>query len=733
MNIELRNYRGTPQVFLDGKPIFYASMWGTPPKDDGYKEAHLASAFGDIGVHIFAFDIGGRHEWRPPAEKGGPIIIDFSTFEKRLQSVIDADPDARFHFRIHFEVPEWWTEYYPNECEIDSSGERRKQSFASELWREQVNSYLAQLIAKVDEIGMRDRVYAYQTGAGSSSEWVKGETSMGEACGDYSQPMRRHFRRWLRNKYSDDASSLCKAWGDTKITFDTVEVPTREEQIPEGHDTFRDPRKECKVVDYYKCLADLCAELIIDFNETVKKESKNKVLSGAFYGYLTELAWNRCFFGVDTDAEYSTVQRCGHLGLRKVLESPDVDFLVSPCSYGFRGIGGAGAPMLPTETLRNNGKLYIFEEDSRTMTAGKDHNYGRVYTAADSIAVMKRNFTDVIIRGMGIWWLGHYQDLTVVPEYKPVLSRFQEIGDFALQLGRKPQAEIAVLLDDRSFFYERDKNTLDLPLIFQQRLWGLARTGAPYDLYLADDYLDRVEKSYKFVIFLNAFMVSEERKQTIRRRLEADSATALWIYAPAYIADAGTSLEGMESLTGFRFEQCGHPWGPMINILDFEHPITRDLPQDFFWGTNSILSPVFFLNDDSADILGQVVYSLGGCKPGFAVKDMGGWKSVYSAAPNLPAPVLRGIADYAGVHLYSKEGDVLYALDELLAVHTVKGGSRTFRLPRKAEAVYDLFEKKLIAENADVFNVDLDKASSSLFFTGEKKLLDLLPENKAGR
>ncbi len=728
MNIELRNHNGTPQVFLDGKPFFYASMWGVAPKDTEYEEAHLASAFGDVGVHIFAFDIGGRHEWRPPSQKGGRIIIDFSTFEKRLQSVIDADPEAKFHFRIHFEVPEWWTEYYPDECEIDSNGRRQKQSFASGLWREQVTDYLAQLIAKVDEIGMRERVYAYQTGAGGSSEWVKGETSMAAVCGDYSQPMRLHFRQWLKNKYSGDSARFREAWQDKNAAFDTAEVPSREEQIPEGHNSFRDPRIERKVIDYYECLAELCAELIIDFNETVKKESKNKVLSGAFYGYLTELAWNRCFFGVDTDAEYSTIQRCGHLGLSKVLESPDVDFLVSPCSYGFRGIGGAGAPMPPTESLRNNGKLYIFEEDSRTMTAGKDHEHGRVYTIGDSIAVMKRNFCDVIIRGMGIWWLGHYQDLTVVPEYKPVLSRFQEIGEFALQLDRKPQAEIAVLLDDRSFYYEHVKNTLDLPLIFQQRLWGLSRTGAPYDLYLLDDYLDRVEKPYKFVIFLNAFMVSEERARTIQRRLEADSAAALWIYAPGYLSDDDASPNGMERLTGFTFEQCKYPWGPMINILDFEHPITRDLPQDFFWGTNSILSPVFFLNDSKADILGQVVFSLGGCKPGFAVKEMGGWKSIYSAAPNLPAPVLRGIADYAGVHLYSREGDVLYAIDELLAVHTVKGGSRTFSLPRKAEAVYDLFEKKLIAENTDAFTVELEKASSSLFFTGKKELLDLLPE-----
>ncbi len=68
------------------------------------------------------------------------------------------------------------------------------------------------------------------------------------------------------------------------------------------------------------------------------------------------------------------------------------------------------------------------------------------------------------------------------------------------------------------------------------------------------------------------------------------------------------------------------------------------------------------------------------------------WTSVYLASPDIPAPVLRGIARHAGVHLYSEDGDVLYATPELLSVHTVSGGKRTFRLPGQVEIVYDLFQ-----------------------------------------
>jgi hypothetical protein len=108
------------------------------------------------------------------------------------------------------------------------------------------------------------------------------------------------------------------------------------------------------------------------------------------------------------------------------------------------------------------------------------------------------------------------------------------------------------------------------------------------------------------------------------------------------------------------------------------------------------------------------------------VKEFPEWTSIYSAAPNLPAPVLRGIARYAGVHIYNDQGDTLYATSQLLGVHTAAGGERIFRLPRKVEVVYDLFEMQAIARATDTFQVKLPRASTALFYTGEEALLRFL-------
>ena len=114
-----------------------------------------------------------------------------------------------------------------------------------------------------------------------------------------------------------------------------------------------------------------------------------------------------------------------------------------------------------------------------------------------------------------------------------------------------------------------------------------------------------------------------------------------------------------------------------------------------------------------------MIYSQGSCVPGMGVKVFPNWTSIYVASPNIPAPVLRGIARFANVHLYSEDGDILYVSHNLLGVHTVSGGRRTFRLPRRVKQVYDIFGEKTITCNSISFQVELDPVSSGLFYFGD--------------
>ena len=726
MTAEIKRHHGTPTLFIDGKPVFYGLMWGSAPTASEYALKDCARLYGEAGVHFFAFDIGAGSEWCGPGTGQGEEPYDFPLLVQRFQQVMTSDPQAHFHLRVHLEMPEWWQKFYPEECELLSDGRRMCQSFASLTWRQQAKDFLRALVQALDEAGLADRVIGYQCGAGTTGEWVKGPGAMGLVCGDYSRPMQLHFQGWLRKFYQDDLGALRTAWADPLVSFESASVPGAEAQLKTSAYTFRDPRQEQAVIDYYRCLAELCGDLIVDFCSTVKQASGGKALAGAFYGYLMEQAWNAGFFGEGLDSEYSTYQRGGHLGLARVLRSPAVDFIVSPYAYGFRGIGGDGPAMPPSESLRIHDKLYILEDDTRTHLTWHDYpNYGKADTLQDSIAILQRNLAYVLAHGQGIWWLAGgsprtpHIELSQQPAFQDLIRQFVALGSWALSLDRQPRAEVAVILDDESFYYEWVKNSLDLPLIFQQRLWGLAHMGAPHDVYLLDDLLAGGLKPYKLYIFLNAFHLNSARREALKKIVQRDGQTALWIYAPGYFNQEG-ALRHMTDLTGISFGAGEHPWGPLIHLTDLSHPITHGLSQDVTWGTNSPLGPVFHVADEGARTLGNVVYSQGRCRPGFVVKEFPAWKSVYSAAPNLPAPVLRGLARYAGVHIYNEAGDVIYATPDLLAVHTAAGGERTLALPEKVEMVYDLFSRAPVAEDTAQFQVTLPPASTALYFTGKR-------------
>ena len=746
MKAEVRTYNGTPTLYLNDQPVFADVQWVGYLDPNGLEVTQTAiRAFAKSNVHIYTTD-ALNFEWCGP-RPGDPRHYDFSTLGPRLQSAVDADPDALLNLRLSVETKHllnnWWNKRHPDELEVLSNGETQSASYASLVWQADVKDLLKGLIDYLHSVGLYDRVIGYQICVGTCGEWIKDWSSMSPASGDFSEPMRRQFRAWLRQRYDNDVAALQAAWADPQVTFETAEAPSGDEQDHPTHFLFRDPRRERKTIDFYECHAETCADALLAFCRTVKDATNREKLTGAFYGYIMELAWNNCFFNDGgpgaglADSEVSTVQRSGHLGLHKVLRSPDLDFLVSPYGYAFRGLGGDCLPMQPTDSVRLHGKLYLLEED--TLMHNNFDADKRMHPISRSIAIYQRNFAQVVTHGIGVTWLesnAFQEDPSIIEEAHCWQKRYQEIGTWALQLDRKPASEVAVFLDDESYLYEGNKNNIDLPLIWHQRVMTLNRFGAPHDVYLLNDLLEGRLPPYKLYIFLNTFHLNQRRRQALRDIVCRNNQTALWFYAAGYInsdaAGPAVSTDHMTDLTGFRFGLGRSYWSAMMHLTDFTHPITRGLPQDLFWGTTRSIAPIFHLEDPQAQVLGEVIYGLGRCKPGLGVKTFHpespakAWTSVYSATPTMPAAVLRGIARHAGVHLYSEDGDVIYGTPDLLGVHTVSGGCRNFSLPRQVEVVYDLYNQRLLKRDTNQFEVQLPAASSALYYTGQADRLDSL-------
>ena len=717
----VRPHNGAPTLFIDDQPVFGAVHWSPdpPPSGDWFAEPFVRQ-FADAGVHLIHCQAGTRGpgpEWDDPDERGNTYY--FERLLPRLRRLLEIDPDAYIILRVHLEMClPWWQQRYPEELEVWGNGQTENQSYASPVWRRQGGDFLEKLVQYLRSVPEGERVIGYQPAAGQTGEWVK-ESAMEGHASDYSAPMRAYFQNWLRQKYAD-LNDLRLAWKDGRAMFHTVDVPTPEEQEAADLYHFRDPAQGCKVVDYFECVADLVADCIDFFCGKVKQASGGEALAGVFYGYVTELTWSNGFFHQRQDMVHPAYQRSGHLGLAKVLASPHVDFMASPYSYGFRGVGGDGVFMTLTESVRLHGKLWFNEEDTRTYKFPPDSGYGVAKDVRESVSVLTRNFSIGLEHSTAAWWAdwaspgrGPYDD----PDILSALAKFVDIGTKSLACpDRSPCADLAVIVDERSFLYERLIRTLDWPLVFRQRHWGFSRIGAPHDLYLLDD-LDQLPKSYRCYLFLNAFHISTAQRQIIRERICRDNALVVWMYMNGAI-DRDLSPENMSALTGMRVRWDMTAWSLNMLVTGFDHPITRDLPANTAWGTDEHLGPIPYVDDLEAQTLGTLVSVRGNSLPGMCVKPMDGWTSLYIGAPNVPSNVLRAILESAGGHIFSRSDDVLHAGRDFVSLHTLKGEDKTLHLPRRTD-VWDVMADRQIAADADNFTDRLESGDTRIYYYGE--------------
>ncbi len=269
--------------------------------------------------------------------------------------------------------------------------------------------------------------------------------------------------------------------------------------------------------------------------------------------------------------------------------------------------------------------------------------------------------------------------------------------------------------------------------------------GMPWEPHLLSDMDNPKLPDFKLYIFLNTVKVSPQQRAAIHARLQRNKATAVWVYATGYI-DTRCDVANMSALTGIRLAEDNSAGELHVDVTNRSHPITRGLRAGLAYGTDERVkeiiryydhqiylkdprdpglnrdlpgfrvSPRFYAQDPQATILGTLGAGLN--KPGLVVKQVSGWRSIFSGAPILPSSLLRGIAREAGVHVYSDADDVVTANRNFLCLYAPKGGKRTVRLPQRA-TVIDLIDGRTIARNVTEFELAL-AANTSVLLKLEK-------------
>ncbi|MFA7186403.1 MAG: hypothetical protein WC082_15990, partial [Victivallales bacterium] len=104
-------------------------------------------------------------------------------------------------------------------------------------------------------------------------------------------------------------------------------------------------------------------------------------------------------------------------------------------------------------------------------------------------------------------------------------------------------------------------------------------------------------------------------------------------------------------------------------------------------------------------------------KTSLALKRFPEWISIYAGTFFLEAKILRAIAEYAGVHIYSGDDDIIFCNRSFLMLHAAADGMKYVSLPSSWNII-DVFTGRQVTVNGKKFKLECGKGDTHLFFTG---------------
>jgi len=699
---ERRTVNGIPALFLNGER--FPLLQGITNLTDREHNVHMdryskgVSNFAAGGLDLVS--IPGKQElfWK---DEG---VYDWSVTDSVLRAGIEANPNAAFMVYLPVTPPEWFIKKYPDELEkawfghslaLQTSG----GPLGSDKWLEVSARMVKDFVTHMESIPEGKHIYAYMLGGGQSSEWYWPASVYGGTPG-YSEGTKKSFRRWVREKYRTE-EALRKAWGDEAITFDKVEVPSREYRAAAEFGLFRDPVKGACFMDFRRYMTDQTNRQILAMSSAVKEASGGKKFTVIYSGYDLGVSAPKLF-------------KSGLCGNWEVMQMPVVDMITTPICYGKPRLGGnTGLRVNAMDaSAKMAGKILWQEDDPRTHLCLTDDG-NRTRDLAETLTCMDRSASQAITRGSACWWLLFDNSWFHQNEIIVRLKKNAELVRSSLDRDNRSAAEAALIFDEQSPFHLADTNSWFL----YQHTWGThenaVKSGALFDCYYQRDFLKPEMPKYKLYIFVSSYDADEATRRKIHAKLAKDGATAVWCYAPGLFDGQSFSLDNMRKMTGFDFRMvrgAGTISAPESDVPGFGYlPAQKTAKAD----------PQFYVTGESL-----VSTEHGGV---FAAKKMdGGWQSVYSLFP-LTRHHIRALCKNAGVHIYMDTDDELFANRSFIMIHTRTAGDKTIRLPGKF-TVTELYSDRVIGKDISEFTEkDVPAAATRLY------RLDIFSQGESGK
>ena len=675
----------------DFAPCYYNS-YNFFEKETKFREQY--ENFDKMGFRLFGIGLSlHQRHWKADGS------IDFAEIDRLFQQALIMAPDGYFHFCISASsFPHWWLAKHPEELVGYATGPAdQKQddairnivapSYASDVWRKDLTDVISRIVKHIEASPYGKRVFAYRIDFGVYLEWHY--FGMAYDMPDTGPAMTHAFRSWLKKHYANN-DALQKAWNDTTVTFDNAAVPNKTERRHKGAFTLRSPVADRKTCDYLTCMGEVVRDCLLACNRAAKEACNNRALLGNYCGY---------FYHMSFPAEG------WHLNNEEILDSPYVDFQVSPQCYGglFRAIGGSQPARGLPETYRRRGKLSLMEADGRTHLA-KDDGHKYINTPQESVAMLTRDFCQALALGCGFWYYDFGRAWYLDPAIQDCFKPMQEIRK--LDVDCKSVAEVLVIGDFENAIYSAtDVPTPLLDISTSYQLKELSYSGAPFDSVSFADLASGQLRDYKIYIFLNCLHLTPEKRAVINR-LKNNGHTLVWLFAPDCLTDKDISdTTAASAMVGMDIAFNPTYFSPFTKLADGRLMGTKD---------HGDIGPLFSIIDVNAKALGTLASDSKFVT--YASRKFDNWESVLCTTALLDRIELRRLFTDRGLHRFNDNpDDVIYANQSFLAVHAAKGGQRHITLPRTARVTMLMPEKRLIGDSLKDFTIDLPAISTTLF------------------
>ena len=702
---EVKMHAGSPAVFLDGR--VFPLCWGAVEQAARADKLPRHGGIPANVVSVYCY----YNEWHPAEGK-----YDFAEFDRQAEQYARENPNAYFIWDLYLCPPPGWGKAHPDEMTTDDRGEvdlavgRTHWSFASEKGLAEIKDMVRHAIGYLEKSPYANRIIGYRLNSGHTTEWLWWEPKEGRE-NDFSKVTKDGFRRFAAERYPELADAT---------------VPSAEERraLDSDGELLWDRTRHLKAIAYWDfvstCVTHDVLEVCGEAKRVLGELGRTKIV-GTYGGYTMFLNST----GHD--------QRRGHFALRKLLSENGgrIDFLMSPQSYGQRNLGDTCGDMKPFASIAAAGVLPVVEDDTRTFNHAKPlwDGFRQTLTRAQTAGVVRRNMSIALChRSVPYWYAltrGTELDTAECAADNRLLSL---VHAHQLEAGARRNAEVALVASERSVLAmpelrRRVKTGRDVQTykargtvwrepeecaIFNGEVFDLvqtkfARAGLPVDYLLAEDLVDR-PGDYRLYVFLNQIAADESVRQAVAR-LQARGATILWLYAPGWMDETGSSVANMEKLTGLAFERLDKPLAAGVTMAE----------DGRFMGTpDEPVSPLF-APTGACEVLGR--YANG--KPGLVKAKVGASTTCFSGAWQLDMTFIRDLCRAAGAHVYSTTGDPVEANSHLFTLHARSAGLKTVVLPKRATVV-DVFAKRIVTENAAVFTFNAELHSSHLFYFGDR-------------